>query len=123
MKSVLLAQLGFKEWEISFDLYPDNSFGKLLGVEIALVEDGVNSIQLTNSNKWQDLWKTLQQWCLADERLDDVKSLVGSEELQFFGERTRAFIYISLSHIKLRWDGESQLSAKAYLTHNYELYE
>jgi len=117
-----LEQLGFKEWEISFDLYPDNSFGEILGVETAMVEDGANPFQLTNSDKWQDLQRILLQWGLADERIRDIKGLLGSQDLQFLGEKVRALVYTFMSHIKLRWKGETPLPAKAYLTHNYELH-
>jgi len=116
-----LEQLGFKEWEISFDLYPDNSFGELLEVEISMVEDGVNPVQLATSAKLQNLQINLQRWGLADERIEYLQNLIGCKDLQFYDEAISAFVYTFLSHIKLRWNGITPLPAKAYLTHNYEL--
>lgn len=95
------------------DLMPDGSWGSMVGMEIfQMFPNGKNAPR----RHWQELKQELLKMGLADER---IHLLDNCEKFIFLPTETAAgknLITLSqISHIKLRWNDDTPLPAKAYL--------
>ena len=109
----ILTKYAITPCPLVLDLMPDGTWGTMVGMEIfQMFPNSKNAPR----RHWQEIKEELLKMGLADER---IHLLEDCEKMVFLPSETEAgknLITLSqISHIKLRWNDDNPLPAKAYL--------
>ena len=115
----LLTQKGYV-WDLQFDMFPDGSFARALGVSVRDDADE-NAWDTTkaflSANAMKDLMPLLENWELADDRWQLFWDACSATRRNIFEDgriRTAADL-VSISTYKVRFKNEEAVLAKGYL--------
>ncbi len=113
-----LIDLDFTEITVSLNLMPDNQYDSRMGFEVFVPTEGTNPEETLETERGQKLLKALTNWQMADERVNLLQECCDI----FFPPQTincaETQIQAFLNHVKLQWDEEKPLPAKAYIACN-----
>ena len=113
-----LINLNFREITVSLNLMPDNQYDSRLGFEVFVPEEGLDPEKNLESERGKKLLGALTDWQIADERVYLLQECCDI----FFPPQApncaESQIQAFLNHIKLQWDKDKALPAKAYVACN-----
>ena len=103
--------LGIFKYMLDVDVL-DDQMGDTLGVELIPQDAIYPAVQqrLVQTEKFAALMELLQQYNVADARIDGLKKTIFAASMD-----ADTYIYSRISHFKLRWQRGEALPAKAYV--------
>ncbi len=113
-----LTDWNYPEITVSLNLLPDGNFDSLLGMEVFFPEEAVNPEQTLTTQRGVNFLNALKEWQIADSRVDLLSPYCGI----FFPPQAlndaESQVQVFLNHIKLQWNEDNALPAKAYIACN-----
>ena len=113
-----LIDLDFTEITVSLNLMPDNRYDSRIGFEVFVPEEGINPEETLKTERGQKLLKALTDWQMADARVNLLPECCDIFFPPPSPNCAEAQIQAFLNHIKLQWDKDEPLPAKAYIACN-----
>lgn len=109
-----VANLNIFNFMLNIDVMPDGSLGNTIGIDL-LFETllPTNQQKLLSSSECKKFISLLNEWEIADSRVDLVPNCV--QLLNIDTQKETYQLLSALSHFKLRWQENKLLPAKAYI--------
>ena len=115
----LMTQKGYV-WDLQFDMFPDGSFARALGVSVRDETEDTspeNVADFLGRNRQADLLRLLKSWGLADARAELLEDLCAAVKRNVVeGEEMRTVVdFVSRGSCKVRFKNEEAYLAKSYI--------
>lgn len=113
-KLQLLDELQLFTFMLNIDIMPDGSLGSSLGIDLVLKTlQPSEQKQIAHSKAFKQFIKLLQDWQIADSRVNDLDKCI--QVLQLKDPNLTYQLYSVYSHFKLTWKQGQLAPAKCYL--------